>query len=379
MTDSAGVDSEIPTIEVDTLREWLESGTPVTVVDIRPAAQRAEWLIPGSIHIDATGATGSRSRGSLDAFIPSARHPVITVCAAGRTSLRAAAQLRSRGIDARSLNGGMRAWSLAWNTAELPPLHGGISVIQVRRTGKGCMSYMVGADGEAAIIDASVDTQVYRSIARGRRWKISALIETHVHADHLSRSRALAEELGAALYIPAQERISFPYTPVLDGDSISIGSAAGVLRALRTPGHTAESTCYVLAGRLLFSGDTLFVNGVGRPDLETGIDNAEHRGRQLYHSLQRLLQEPGETMVLPAHSSDPVRFDGIPIGARLDLLRKENRMLRLAEDDFVRMLMSSIPATPPNFETIVEYNKSGDRLDADPTILEAGANRCAVG
>ena len=282
----------VPTIDVETLRRWLQAGTPVTVVDVRPAAQRAEWHIPGSIHIDAYDALHARAPGALRAFSPTMQAPVVTVCAAGRTSLLAAAELLSRGIDARSLDGGMRAWSLAWNTAELPPLPGGVQVVQVRRTGKGCLSYVIAVGGEAAVVDASVDIEVYTGLARSRGWKIAALLETHVHADHLSRSTALAEALGAAVYLPEQDRVSFPRRPVRDGDSIPLGGVPDALRALRTPGHTAESTCYLLGEAAIFSGDTLFVSGVGRPDLQGGAAEAEKRGRQLYHSLKKLAGIP---------------------------------------------------------------------------------------
>ncbi len=369
----------VPTVEMETLRQWLESGIPVTIVDVRPAAQRAEWHIPGSLHIDASEALRARIPGALDAVSQSAVAPVVAVCAMGRTSLLAVEALRARGIDARSLNGGMRAWSLAWNIAELPPLTGNVTVIQVRRTGKGCLSYMVAAGGEAAVIDASVEPEVYRNIAARRGWRIAALVETHVHADHLSRSRAIADALGAAVYLPEQERVSFPYVTVQDGDVIPLGGNPRLLRALRTPGHTTESTCYLLGEAVLFSGDTLFLKGVGRPDLEGGAAEAAPRAHELHRSLQRLVRMPGNPIVLPSHTPDPVRFDGLLIGTPLDYLRRENRMLCLGEEEFVDTITAGIPPTPANYAAIVARNQTGLFPDVDPTILEAGSNRCAVG
>ncbi len=369
----------VPTVEVETLRQWLEFGTPVTIVDVRPAAQRAEWHIPGSLHIDASDALRARIPGALDAVSTTAAAPVVAVCAAGRTSLLAAEALRARGIDARSLAGGMRAWSLAWNSAELSLPGRGVTVIQVRRTGKGCLSYMVAAGGEAAVIDASVDPAVYRDIAARRGWRIAALVETHVHADHLSRSRAIADALGATIHLPAQKRVSYPYVPVQDGDSIALGGNPRLLSALRTPGHTAESTCYLLGDSVLFSGDTLFLKGVGRPDLEGGATEAASRGRQLHGSLQRLLRTPGDPMVLPSHTPDPIPFDGVLIGAHLDVLRRGNRMLRLDEKEFVEAIAAGTPQTPANYAAIIAHNQTGLFPDVDPTILEAGSNRCAVG
>src|SRR5947207_11895797 len=125
------------TMAVETLRTWLEEGRPVTILDLRPTDQRAEWSIPGSVHIDAYRALNAHDPHALDAVDLASDAPVVTVCAAGRTSQLAAEQLAARGIPALSLEGGMKAWSLAWNTAEVPLDDRSAQVIQVRRTGKG--------------------------------------------------------------------------------------------------------------------------------------------------------------------------------------------------------------------------------------------------
>src|SRR4029453_8656013 len=104
------------TIEANTLRDWLESHEPVVVVDVRSDEDRAQWAIPGSVHINAYEALKTGQPGALaSAMLPTDR-PVITVCNAGRVSQTAAAILADRGLDARTLVGGMKAWSLAWNT-----------------------------------------------------------------------------------------------------------------------------------------------------------------------------------------------------------------------------------------------------------------------
>jgi rhodanese-related sulfurtransferase len=155
-----------PTISTEGLRELLERGSPVTVLDVRPAAERAEWSIPGSVHADAYEALRRRDPNALADFHPTNGGRVVTVCAAGKTSVLAAERLRGRGLDAVSLEGGMRAWSLAWNTAE-PRCPGSIArIVQVRRTGKGCLSYLIASNGDAVVIDASLDPEVYRRLVR---------------------------------------------------------------------------------------------------------------------------------------------------------------------------------------------------------------------
>src|SRR3989442_1661337 len=277
-----------PTISTEGLRELLEQGAPVTVLDVRPAAERAEWAIPGSVHADAYEALRRRDPTALGDFHPTNGGGVATVCAAGETSLLGAQR---------------------------------------------------------------------------------------VHADHLSRARALAVDSGARLCLPTTDRVSFEYAPLKDGDIVRVGSAG--LRVFHTPGHTPESACYLLDERALFTGDTLFLTAVGRPDLEATTEQARRRAYVLHASLQRLVAMPPETVVLPAHTSEPVAFDGRPISATLREVLERTSLLRETEEMFVGQILTRLPPTPPDHHRIVALNEAGTLPD-DPTELEPGANRCAV-
>ena len=371
---------EMREIDVEGLRRWLDAGKAVTVLDVRPAAQRAEWAIPGSIHIDASEALWAEDpRALADAKLPADR-PVVTVCAKGRTSLLAAKRLADRGFEVSSLAGGMQAWSLAWNLAEVPlgAEAAGARVIQVRRTGKGCLSYIVGASGEAVVIDPSVGPEVYVEIAAREGWKIRHVLETHVHADHLSRGRALAAQTGATLRVPETARVKYACAFVRDGDAVELGGLR--ITALRTPGHTMESTCYRLGEAALVSGDTLFLATVGRPDLEASVEESRERARALHRSLRRIEGLPASLLVLPCHTSAPIPFDGRPVAAPLgEVLARIQPLVRSTEDAFVASILARIPPTPPNHRRLVELNETGAAPCENPTELEAGANRCAVG
>jgi glyoxylase-like metal-dependent hydrolase (beta-lactamase superfamily II) len=310
-----------------------------------------------------------------DLNLPADR-PVITVCGAGKTSLMAAEQLRAQGLQALSLAGGMQAWSLAWNRAEVSMQGSKARVIQVRRTGKGCLSYLIGSQGVAAVVDPALEPDVYLELAREQGWRIRHVLDTHIHADHLSRARQLAEQCGAALHLPAQNRVSYPFSPLHDGDGLDIGAAR--LEAIHTPGHTGESTCYLLDGQALLTGDTLFLDAVGRPDLEASPDEARTRAHALYDSLQRLLGLPPGTMILPGHTSRPIAFDGIAVEAPLAEVRERTQLLSVPEEMFVERLLARTPPTPPNHERIVRLNEARLLPEGDPTDLEAGANRCAI-
>jgi glyoxylase-like metal-dependent hydrolase (beta-lactamase superfamily II) len=363
-------------ISVETLRDWLDQKRPVTVLDVRTAEDRAEWWIPGSVHVNAYEALQAGHLGPLERIPIPPGQPVVTICGAGRTSRTAADLLASRGVDAHSLAGGMKAWSLAWNAAAVPLTHPVAEVVQIRRTGKGCLSYLIASDGKAAVIDPSLPAEVYLDQARRRGWRIETVLDTHIHADHLSRARELADRADARLRIPAQTRVRFPFTAVSDGDQIEIGQATLIAR--HTPGHTDESTCYVLNDEAVFTGDTLFTDGVGRPDLHGGVEGARPRAQALFRSLAQLDALPPDLLVLPGHTNRPIAFDGPAVTARGRDVHAWLAGWLDSESTFVERVLRNLPPTPPNFTRIVALNETGERLAGDPTDLEAGANRCAV-
>ena len=270
----------------------------------------------------------------------------------------------------------MKAWSLAWNTADVAMREATTHVVQIRRTGKGCLSYIVGSSDEAAVIDAALAPEVYLTLERDRGWRIRYVLDTHIHADHLSRSRRLAEDARATLLLPEQQRAQFPYSALADGNQIRVGTS--VLAAWRTPGHTLESMSFVLNGAALFSGDTLFTSGVGRPDLHADAAGTRTRARDLYHSLASLRSLPPSTLVLPGHTSEPIPFDQRAIAATMADIDDWLSAWLVSEDAFIDRLVSRLPPTPPNFARIVALNELGHVRDDDATELEAGANRCSV-
>lgn len=201
------------------------------------------------------------------------------------------------------------------------------------------------------------------------------MLDTHVHADHLSRSRLLSQRTRASLSLPDQDRVRFPHEPLRDGVEIRFRDVQ--LQALHTPGHTLESTSYLVADRWLLTGDTLFLAGAGRPDLEATAEQARARALPLHGSLRTLLVLDPALLVLPAHTSQPIAFDERLVTAPLAAVR-EAVALPESPEAFADRILSRIPATPPNHHTIVGFNEAGELPAGDLTDLEAGANRCAV-
>ena len=156
-------------LPAEDLRGLLDAGSPITVLDIRTRSDRAEWWIPHSIHIDAYEALQRGEPQALAGLDIPVTRPVVAVCRAGVVAQAAARHLADNGFRAFYLEGGMKAWGQAWNHAEVPIPSPDVSVIQVRRTGKGCLSYLIGSRGEAAIVDPAVDSGVYLPSGRGER------------------------------------------------------------------------------------------------------------------------------------------------------------------------------------------------------------------
>lgn len=365
---------ENKSVSVKELRKMLEEKEPVYILDVRPEEQRKEWKIPGSHHIDAYDKLKEGDESVLDdVHIPN-NTKVVTVCAAGKTSEIAAETLNKKGIDAYSLDGGMKAWSLAWNTAELNDEK--LKIIQVRRTGKGCLSYVLGSGKEAIVIDASLNPEIYVDIAKENEWDIKYVLDTHVHADHLSRSLKLSELTGGALYMPDQDKLQYSFNRIANGTELKFGSSK--LKAIHTPGHTIESTSYLINDNYLLTGDTLFTDGVGRPDLKASEEEISKRASLLYDSLKKIISMNDQIFILPGHISKPVEFDSKIIGAFIKDIKVNVTSLQLSKEEFVKTITSKIPPTPPNFLKVVELNIKGDFTGVDPKEVEAGANRCAI-
>lgn len=366
--------AEAKTIDTNTLCTWLERGQPVSILDIRPLAERMEWYIPGSIHFNAYDKLKKNDTEALNGLHLDKAIPVVTFCAGGRMSLVAAKILLAQGYNVFSLEAGMKGWSLAWNTATID--FDDFKVIQFRRTGKGCLSYLIISQDEAIIIDASLDTEAYGKYLLAEKAVLKYVAETHIHADHLSRSKQLAELHNAPFYLPIPNKVTFQHTALNNDDALQLGKIN--IKAISTPGHTLESTSYLIDDKVLLTGDTLFINGVGRPDLKADSDEAIQKSKLLYNSLQKLFALDENIVVLPAHTSQPVDFDNIPIQTTIGNIKQNVAILQLSEDEFIKTIQQRILPTPANYLAIVEKNIKGDFSDINPVDLEAGANRCAI-
>lgn len=244
----------------------------------------------------------------------------------------------------------------------------------------GCLahaSYLVASNGEAIVIDPQRDVDLYLETAASKGWRIRYIIETHLHADFVSGHRELAERTGAEICLGARAEAKFLHRAIRDGDKLPFGQCE--ILFLETPGHTIESVCAVLTDRetsphpaAVFTGDTLFVGDVGRPDL-SGDYTPQQLAGMLYDSLhQKLLRLPAEVQVYPAHGAGSLcgRQMSQERSSTIGRERESNYALRArSKEEFVELLTAELPPRPEYFRREVELNRQGAAsLDGLPPL-----------
>jgi hydroxyacylglutathione hydrolase len=240
----------------------------------------------------------------------------------------------------------------------------------------GCLahaSYLLGSDGEAAVVDPQRDVEIYVEAARQHQLEIRHIFETHLHADFVSGHKELAARTGAQIYIGAAANARFPHVPLKDGFQLRFGHAR--IDVLETPGHTLESVCLVITDEersfrpwAVLTGDTLFIGDVGRPDLSPTHTPKQLAGL-LYDSLhEKLLKLPDEVTVYPAHGAGSLcgRNMRADRSSTIGTERRTNYALQIAtRDEFIQQLTSNLPARPDYFLKDAEINREGAAALAD--------------
>lgn len=306
---------------------------------------------------------------------------ILVVCAKEGSSVMVAEMLSEAGREVAYLEGGMKSWSSYLEPIKVADLENGGELYQFVRLGKGCLSYMVISEGEAAIIDAVRFTDVFTNFAKEKGVEIKHVFDTHLHADHISGGRHIAADTGATYYLPPKDatELVFDYTALTDGLNVKIGASQMDVNALYSPGHTIGSTSFVMDNRFLLTGDILFIDSIGRPDLAGLAEDWVGDLRETLYSRYRELAE--DLVVLPAHfmTIDELNEDGT-VARRLGDLYKENHGLNIEdEEEFRSTVTDNLPPQPNAYEQIRQVNMGKINPDNDEqTEMEIGPNRCAV-
>lgn len=306
---------------------------------------------------------------------------VLVVCAKEGSSIMVAEMLSDAGREVAYLEGGMKSWSMYLEPIKVGDLKDGGELYQFVRLGKGCLSYMAISEGEAAIIDAVRFTEVFTNFAKEKGVEIKHVFDTHLHADHISGGRHIAAQTGATYYLPPKdaEEVVFEYTALEDGLTVKLGASEIEVGALYSPGHTIGSTSFVIDSSYLLTGDILFIDSIGRPDL-AGL--AEDWVGDLRETLYKRYRELAEDLiVLPAHFMiiEELNEDGT-VAKRLGDLFAENHGLNVEDEEvFRKMVTDGLPPQPNAYQEIRQVNMGKITPNYDEqTEMEIGPNRCAV-
>ena len=361
------------------------------LIDTRPEDSYGAWRVEGAENVPFGPGEefGDDQRGEIAALADGKR--ILTICGKGATSTRLASELDANGFeDVAVVTGGMRAWNALYETADVETASDDLVITQFQRRAKGCLSYLVGSRsaGEAVVVDPTRHTDQYITTAAENGLEITRVLDTHVHADHISGGHALARRLDVPYHLGerATERdLEYEFTPLGDGETISVGDAD--IEVLAAPGHTTELVAYRIDDEAILTGDSLFLDSVGRTELEFGEEGAEKGARMQYETLHdTLLELPEELTVLPGHVT--VKEDGTYanassgelVGAALGEVHERLDLVDLDEEAFVERMVENVPEKPDNYETVIAINRGTETVESatEATTLETGANNCAA-
>jgi glyoxylase-like metal-dependent hydrolase (beta-lactamase superfamily II)/rhodanese-related sulfurtransferase len=389
------------------LKKKIDSGENIFILDVRNPEEHESWKVSYDKYRDTPVIpVDDLSSPEMIKQIPKDKQ-VVTFCGHGNRSMSAAKILSEKGYDARSIEGGLDGWNSVYDIASITDVDSFLKIWQIRRVSKGCMSYMIASpsDKKAVIIDPTceVDNNAVSTIISSNDLRIIAVIDTHMHADHLSGATRVAQKYGSNVYVSSLEPYEIKIRHdhdlnvklVKEGDKIPIGGGIA-LEAIHTPGHTNGSMCFKLQVNhvtettnngyeseknnktriYLFTGDTIFVDGIGRPDLHNKAEEFTHYLYDSYH--HKILNMPEETIILSAHYSNAFEHDK-PILSTIKSSKEAMDLLSAPEDKFVRYVTTSLPPQPMNYQKILSINKLMTPCDmVEEKDIEAGPNSCGI-
>jgi glyoxylase-like metal-dependent hydrolase (beta-lactamase superfamily II) len=378
---------ELPQIPPAELAERLDRGEPFQVLDVRAADKVAAGHVAFGPALAFRAMPNSEifTLPSLDSLGLDPARPVAVICGHGNSSKQTVTFLRERGYQASSVAGGMAAWETVYVARRLAPTPSLEHVVQLDRVGKGALSYVLVSEGDAVLVDPGRHLDRYDAVLADLGATVAAVVDTHVHADYLSGARAAAQRWQVPYFLHADDALSpydgaagrLAFQALADGDTIAFGRAT--LRAVHVPGHTLGSVALLSDDGLVLTGDFLFVQSVGRPDLG---GQAVGWARLLWGSLERVRREwPGDLVVLPAHYATEIeRRADRAVAARFDVISATNVAVAMQDERLFLQWIADHQATPPATYRTIKLANLGlvDVSDADAEVLESGPNQCAV-
>ncbi|MFQ5350896.1 MAG: MBL fold metallo-hydrolase [Thermoanaerobaculia bacterium] len=386
---------------VETLQERLEAGEEFFVFDVRNEDEFESWQIEGREPLPTVNVPYYEMLevdefddvvDSFKAFLEQRwvdklprDQSILAVCAKGDTSELVAEALRRLEFDAFNLAGGTAAWGDHYAIRSVVESEE-LSIMQVSRPARGCLSYVVASGDRAVVIDPLRHIDHYLELAGERGWRIELVLDTHGHADHISGGPALAAATDAPYNLHPYDGIHpidvlparLDYAYLRDGQELQVGRHR--IAAIHVPGHTLGNTVFLLDESYLFTGDSIFIESIARPDLG---GHGDTWAPIHFASLRKLMELPEDTLVLPGHFAGMAEEgeNGL-FAARLSELKQSNDGLKMAarsEEEFVAYILASLPEFPEEYVEIKRVNAGLVEVEeAKASELELGKNICAL-
>jgi len=366
------------------LFQWLVSKEDFLLLDVRNNEEFARFKVEGPYPIDMLNIPYMEFIEHEDesvAKVPRGKKVRIVCAKEGSSKYVGDILVQNGHDDVRNLKVGIRSWGNL-----LAPIRVAATdeweLVQFRRPGKASCSYGLLYNGQMMVFDPAKNIDSYLQFAEDKGCQIIRSFETHRQADYISGSPALNQAKGVEIVAPEPDfsEAVFAYTPAADGAVIDFDGRGPKIEVIHTPGHTPGSTCYLIDGRYLISGDTVFIASIGRPDLGGQV---EAWSDLLFATMrQKMLQWDRDTIILPGHYIDWSEADGDlifqkPLGAIIDA----NAGIYAIDNnaDFLAFIKANMRPQPEEYAKIRQINAGLLEVDADTQdIMDLGKNECAA-
>lgn len=382
MNSTIKSDIDVPSIAPEELYAKIQDAHSFTILDVRSESVAEDWKL------DFTDIQTinypyfellEKLPEELEQQLPEDQE-ILVICTKGESSKMITQKLQENGYNGVALEEGTQGWSKVHKRKELlttPEL----DVHQYIRPSSGCLSYILYSEDEAVVIDPLKQfTDTYIKDVQENNATIKYVIDTHIHADHISGFSTLAEQTDATkiMYQNSKERgVQYSFNTVTDSEQIQFGSKT--LKAFTTPGHTTDMTSYYI-DNILFTGDSLFLSSIARPDLEDP-DKAQDMADDLYQSLQKILSLSEETIIAPAHKFTDIPTDTFnnTFTETLQYVDTQIGASEYTKEEFIEEITKDVPPRPNNYSKIIPVNKGERQVSTDKEYeLEMGPNNCSA-